>query len=94
MKQDTNRVPRDYEMVQAVLELELYILVRALRSMGGELCVLVCDDSFFILRYHRDVVGAFFESGGSAVPAKAAPAADVSEAPPARPPPSPSSRSR
>jgi len=33
VKQDTNRVPRDYEMVQAVLELELYILVRALRSI-------------------------------------------------------------
>ena len=34
-------------------------------SETGELCVLVCEDSFFVLRYNRDTVTAAFEKGGA-----------------------------
>ena len=34
-------------------------------SETGELVVLVCEESFFVLRYNRDTVNAAFEAGGA-----------------------------
>ena len=35
----------------------------AIVAWQGELCVVVCAESFFILKYNREMVNAYFESG-------------------------------
>ena len=32
-------------------------------SDSGDLCVVVCEESFFVLRYNRDLVTTYFDSG-------------------------------
>ena len=33
-------------------------------SEGGDLCALVCEDSFYVLRYNAEAVAEYFDNGG------------------------------